>query len=152
MKAVLCSNPLCDQRESLWRPWLQPVVRRGVFWDRQWYCSPECLQEAVLPIIQRFWEGSTQEPPDVKKSRLGVILVEKGIITQDQLDLALEKQVQEGGSTGEWLRLSVSSWVFHGSTRSNLISVGIYSTVFPRDSIPRFGCSPSNSTKPPGLW
>ena len=103
MKAVLCSNPLCDQRESLWRPWLQPVVRRGVFWDRQWYCSPECLQEAVLPIIQRFWEGSTQEPPDVKKSRLGVILVEKGIITQDQLDLALEKQVQEGGSTGEWL-------------------------------------------------
>ena len=103
MKAVPCSNPLCDQSESLWRQWLQPVIPQGVFWDRQWYCSPECLQGALFPIIQRFREGSTQERLDVKKSRLGVILVEKGIITQDQLEFALEQQAQEGGSTGEWL-------------------------------------------------
>ncbi len=103
MKVVPCSNPLCQQRESLWRHWLQPVVTQGVFWDHQWYCSTACLQEAILPIIQRFREGSPQEPLDVKKSRLGFILVEKGIITQDQLNLALEKQAQEGGSTGEWL-------------------------------------------------
>ena len=110
MKAVSCSNPTCDQRESLWRQWLQPVVTQGVFWDHQWYCCTECLQEAILPIIQRFREGSTQEPLDVKKSRLGFILMEKGLITQDQLDLALEKQAQEGGSTGEWLiRLNLVS-------------------------------------------
>ena len=103
MKAVPCSNLLCDQRESLLRQWLQPVVRQGVYWERQWYCSRECLEGAILPVIQRFWEGSEQEPLDIRKSRLGYILVEKGVITKDQLEAALGKQAQQGDSTGEWL-------------------------------------------------
>ena len=103
MKAVPCSNLRCDQRESLLRQWLQPVVRQGVHWEREWYCSIECLEGAIFPVIQRFWEGSEEEPLDIRKSRLGFILVEKGIITEDQLEAVLRMQAQQGGSTGEWL-------------------------------------------------
>jgi hypothetical protein len=70
--------------------------------EGEWFCSPECFERgmtlrlAKLPISQR--------PPRMNRIPLGLLLHKRGVITAEQLNLALDEHRDSGMKLGECLR------------------------------------------------
>ena len=95
-----CANPRCGSGWlKLWRSRRAPVFEGG------WCCSPECMRAQVESALSR--EFDTRSPAaQVRPHRipLGLVLLEQGWITRDQLRAALEAQKAAGeGRLGAWL-------------------------------------------------
>jgi Type II secretion system (T2SS), protein E, N-terminal domain len=96
-----CRNAKCKSGwMKLWRSRQAPIL------EGKWACSPACMQELVQTAVQReVGEWSAQQSP-VHQHRvpLGLLLLSRGWITQEQLRSALEAQKKAGsGRLGEWL-------------------------------------------------
>src|SRR5579884_1201794 len=98
-----CDNPECRAGETLWARVLRS--RRGTRCAGNWYCSPACLETA---LVDRF--SLLCQPPPVPRAvqhriPLGLLMLARGLITQEQLQAALAAQ-RAGGSrkVGEWLQ------------------------------------------------
>jgi hypothetical protein len=95
-----CGNPRCATGwMRLWRS------RRAPGFEGRWACSAECMAELVRAAVQRESEESVPAPPYRHRIPLGLLLLEQGQITQEQLSRAIEEQRQMAGSRGEWVRL-----------------------------------------------
>jgi len=99
-----CANPHCPQQGSVWRTILKPP--RGVFLNKQWLCSPECLDrvlgEFLAPVIEATRANRNSRP---HRFPLGLVMHSLGLVSTESLQSALEAQREAGqGRVGDWLR------------------------------------------------
>ncbi len=98
-----CESPACSRRRRLWRAWLDPV--RGHSLDGHWYCSPECFEQALAFAIGQVLPGTAQPSAATHRVPLGLLMLSRGFVDNDQLKRALKAQKDSGsGRVGEWLR------------------------------------------------
>ena len=97
-----CESPACTRRRRSWRAWLDPV--RGLSLDGHWYCSPGCFEQALAFAIGQSLPGTAQPAP-VHRVPLGLLMLSRGLVDNEQLKKALKAQKDSGsGRVGEWLR------------------------------------------------
>ncbi len=97
--ALPCSNTACT-RKSL----LPSLSRRhaGVSLGKEWFCSPDCFENFLhATIAATITSRQVQEPPQVRRMPLGLLLMQREILTSEQLVLALERQKLDGTNLGE---------------------------------------------------
>lgn len=95
-----CSNPECRSGWiQLFRSRTRPVFEAG------WLCSPECTRARVQAAVQRELDGRLQNiEPYRHRIPLGLLMLEQGWITSQQLRTAIEAQRNAGNlRIGEWL-------------------------------------------------
>ena len=95
-----CRNAKCKSGwMKLWRSRQTPIL------EGMWACSAACMQELVQTAVQReMSERSAQNVVHQHRVPLGLMLLSRGWITQEQLKCALEAQKKAGsGRLGEWL-------------------------------------------------
>ncbi len=97
-----CSNPECDSGWlHLWRSRSGPVFEGG------WACSSACIAARIEAAIHREMEGKRTDPV-LHRHRvpLGLVMLEQGWISPEQLRHAIEMQRAAGrGKLGHWLAL-----------------------------------------------
>lgn len=95
-----CSNPACRTGwMQVWRSRSAPVFESG------WTCSEGCMAARIRQAVLRESKGHTEaRPPHRHRLPLGLLMVEQGWITAEQLRGALESQRRHGtGRLGSWL-------------------------------------------------
>jgi hypothetical protein len=99
-----CGNPRCATGwMQLWRS------RHAPLFDGKWTCSANCLQELILSAIVRETGGGASRP-SLRSHRmpLGLVLLEQGWLTAEQLQKSLGQQRIAAGAgnsapLGQWL-------------------------------------------------
>ena len=96
--AARCSNAACNRKR------LMPNLFRtyvGIYLGKEWFCGPECF-EAFLQatITAAISSQQTNEPPKTRRMPLGLLLLQRGVLTSDQLALARAKQQTDGVNLG----------------------------------------------------
>lgn len=99
MHKQICNDSVCDQKQSV----LGYFRGTGYFFGQGWYCSRSCLLKTLTVVVRRGFDLPTPEILIHRRGRIGAILIQKGLISRDELQLALERQSVEGGLIGEWL-------------------------------------------------
>ena len=95
-----CSNHSCSSGWlHLWRKRAVPVFEDG------WTCSPECTASRVLAAVTRELAGmEVSRAGHRHRIPIGLLMLEHGWITPDQLRRALDAQKEAGtGRLGRWL-------------------------------------------------
>jgi len=86
----VCANSKCSAKTLL-----QAFTRRnrGMNVDGHWYCSPECFEQAIKGRIGELMT-SPGKPAKARTSRvpLGLLLLQRGVLTAEQLRVALEQR------------------------------------------------------------
>jgi hypothetical protein len=70
---------------------------RGVTLDGRWYCSGECLLGPLITQVRGLLAGAGRERPHRHRVPLGLLLVNRGALSQEQLREALQAQSSGGG-------------------------------------------------------
>jgi hypothetical protein len=94
-----CANPQCRTGwMQLWRSRSGPVFEGG------WSCSPGCTEVRVRAAVLRESKGrAAAREPYRHRVPLGLLMLEKGWITENQLRGAVASQKEHGGRLGGWL-------------------------------------------------
>jgi hypothetical protein len=98
-----CGNVKCRSGwMKLWRSRQSPVL------EGKWACSEACMQEIVRAAVLReageLNSHRSQKATHQHRVPMGLVLLSRGVITQEQLRKALEAQRKAGkGRLGEWL-------------------------------------------------
>jgi len=96
-----CASPQCPHRTGLWPSWLRGVA--GVEFEGRWYCGMACLKPVVALRVQKLAASFFGEKPRSSRLPLGLLLVDRGAISHDQLRTALQRQREAGrGRIGDW--------------------------------------------------
>jgi len=90
-----CAAPDCAHRRRLWPPFLLQI--RGVVLDGRWFCTADCLQSHLLAQVRGLLAGSMRDRPRRHRLPLGLLLVNQGSISQQQLREALHSQTLSSG-------------------------------------------------------
>jgi hypothetical protein len=98
-----CSRKSCSRVRSEFRFFLNR--RRPPQFNQQEYCGENCiLEQAEFDLRERWRTLQREKSRHISRPRIGAILLELSIISQDQLDAAISLQRQNGGGKlGEWL-------------------------------------------------
>lgn len=98
-----CESPACSRRRRVWRAWLEPV--RGHSLDGHWYCSSACFEQALAFAVGQALPATAPPPASAHRVPLGLLMLSRGFVDNDQLKRALKAQKDSGsGRVGEWLR------------------------------------------------
>lgn len=98
-----CEFPTCSHRRRLWWGLLEPL--RGYSLDGHWLCSPECFERALAATIGQFFLDTVHPPAKAHRLPLGLLMLSRGLVDNDQLKQALKAQKDSGsGRVGDWLR------------------------------------------------
>lgn len=92
-----CENPSCSFRNSLRR-----ILRRGagdgVFLQGRWYCCLDCFEQVIVGECASFLKQPDQLLRTPHRVPLGLMLLGRGVITDEQLKKALAAQRESGKS------------------------------------------------------
>jgi hypothetical protein len=90
-----CQNEDCQVQQS----WFRERVRKrtGYFMDSNWYCSEDCLQAGILNRLEKSARPRERSNMISHRARFGFFLLQYGVVTKEQLDLAIAEQ-QKGTS------------------------------------------------------
>jgi hypothetical protein len=94
-----CANPACTAKSLM-----HAVSKRnaGMRLFEQWFCGPDCFEAgARQKIVELLSLRSAQEKPPAMRMPLGLLLLSRGVLTQEQIKLALDQQRQTGANFGE---------------------------------------------------
>lgn len=94
-----CANAACTRT-----PLANAITRRhvGIRLADDWYCGPECFEVGARGKITEIMSfRHTQEQPPTLRMPLGLLLVSRGILTADQLRIALDEQRATNSNMGE---------------------------------------------------
>jgi hypothetical protein len=98
-----CESPACSNRRGSWRALLEAA--RGYILESHWYCSLECFERAFVSVVGPFLAGNPRTPSKPHRIPLGLLMLSRGLVDNDQLKKALKAQKDSGsGRVGEWLR------------------------------------------------
>jgi hypothetical protein len=95
-----CANPQCRTGWlHLWRSRTRPLF------EGRWSCSAECSEALIHDAILRELHGRViVQPPHRHKIPIGLLMLNQGWITSEQLRQALDAQRRAGsGRLGSWL-------------------------------------------------
>jgi hypothetical protein len=98
----ICGNPNCTSGWlHLWRSRSAPIF------EDQWSCSAGCTVAQIEIAVRRELAGKRIDPtPHRHRVPLGLVMLEQGWVTSEQLRGALEAQRESGqGKLGQWLIL-----------------------------------------------
>src|SRR5262249_26903135 len=98
-----CASSDCPHRGKLWPSWLR--IAASIQFEGRTYCSALCLTPALEQRIRKLQSGFANEKPRSSRMPVGLLLLQRGLVSQDQLRTALGKQREAGkGRIGYWLR------------------------------------------------
>jgi Type II secretion system (T2SS), protein E, N-terminal domain len=98
-----CAGSVCPKRGKLWPYWLDRSD--GVDFEGRWYCGRVCLESVLAGRVHALLSTSLVEKPRSHRLPLGLLLVDRGVISAAQLREALRLQREAGhGRVGDWLR------------------------------------------------
>jgi hypothetical protein len=98
-----CGNSACRQRRFFWPAWLRKD--EGIRLQGHWYCGPECFEHAAQSAFFRLLPGAEEGPKKRHRIPIGLLLLSRGTINDDQLKRALHLQREKGGGKiGKFLR------------------------------------------------
>ena len=94
-----CANPTCA-RTSLFETFAHRKHRLSL--EGQWYCGQNCFEQAVKAKMEELMT-SQGKPAKARSSRipLGLLLLQRGILTAEQLKVALEQHRLTGVNFGD---------------------------------------------------
>jgi hypothetical protein len=94
-----CANPTCPKK-SLFETIAHRKHRLSL--DGQWYCGQNCFEQALTGQMEELMT-SQGKPAKARSSRipLGLLLLQRGILTAEQLKVALEQHRLTGANFGE---------------------------------------------------
>jgi len=96
-----CSHADCPRSRKGWPAWIR--VTRGVTFDGRWFCGIPCLRPAVAARLQHLLTSIQSAKNRPYRLPLGLLLVNRGAISQEQLRVALQAQRESGhGRIGDW--------------------------------------------------
>lgn len=76
----------------------------GIWLQGRWYCSLECFERDLSSYIGKVLVPCTQSCNPPNQIPLGLLMLSQGLITEDQLREALDRQRSANrGRIGEWL-------------------------------------------------
>jgi hypothetical protein len=84
-----------------------PQSRAGMRVGDLWYCSVDCFAEAAFVAFSAIEERRVIEMPHNPRLSIGLVLLSKGLLADDQLRLAAEESQQ----CGEELEVTLLRWV-----------------------------------------
>ena len=99
-------NAPCANRDCHPSSFLQNISkkREGIHIGDQWYCSPDCFEDTVQDRLTELCrQGSSPALTRRFRVPLGLILLSRGSINNDQLQFALSKQRTEPRRIGDIL-------------------------------------------------
>jgi MshEN domain len=132
-----CAAPDCAHRHRLWPPFLLQV--QGIILDGRWYCSADCLQTHLVALVRSLLAGSVRERPRHHRLPLGLLLVNQGAISQQQLREAL--RLQALSSAGKLGHILSQMGVLTSAELTAALSNQWGCPVYPLDSqAPLLGC------------
>jgi hypothetical protein len=98
-----CEFHRCTNEGNLW-----PIMRRrsaGICLEDRWLCSPACFEESVAELLETIVPFASRWKPKAHRLPIGLVLLSHGVIRDDQLRQALERQREAGtGRLGYWLQ------------------------------------------------
>ena len=97
-----CGDLGCSSTRKLWRRfrWRHGAIRL----HDSLYCAPSCFESAARQQFTRLCLVGTPAPPVRHRVPLGLLMISRGHLTNQQLRLALEAQQADGcRRLGEWL-------------------------------------------------
>ncbi len=74
-----------------------PQSRTGIRMGDNWYCGPDCFAAGIQTLLVSLTAARLMEIPHKPRLPLGLALLSRGFLTQDQLRFATER-IQEGES------------------------------------------------------
>lgn len=92
---VDCENPSCAFRNSL-RRMLRRGASEGVFLQGRWYCGLDCFEQAIIVEFAALLKQQDQTRRNPHRVPLGLMLLGRGVITDEQLKKALAAQRESG--------------------------------------------------------
>jgi hypothetical protein len=98
-----CGEPDCSFRGRLWRRfrWRHGTIRL----HGSAYCAPYCFESAVRRYFDRLCAMVVSAPPVRHRVPLGLLMISRGQLTNQQLRLALDAQRSNTRHRlGEWLK------------------------------------------------
>lgn len=109
-----CGNSRCRTGWiHLWRSRSHPRF------EGKWACSPACMVELLASAMRRETAGGTaSEAAYVHRMPLGLMLLEQGRITREQLDTALRQQRDRTGRGGSPMR--IGQWLIAAGALSEM--------------------------------
>ena len=96
----VCMSPGCSEHNGL-RNFYRPQTR--VQLQQGWCCGAECFQTAFELQARHYLRLAVPHVPRPHRIPLGLLLLSRNQITQEQLRSALEAQQERGGRIGDWL-------------------------------------------------
>jgi hypothetical protein len=98
-----CENLACRQPRDLWNAWMRNDL--GIRLEGHWYCSPDCFEHAAQSIFLRLLPGEENIPKRRHRIPIGLLLLSRGTISDEQLKQALLLQrTKGGGKIGKFLQ------------------------------------------------
>ena len=88
-----CQNVNCQNRLNWFRERISK--RSGYFMESHWYCSDPCLKTGILQRLEKSSRPKDRNPVVTHRIRIGLLLLEMGAITKEQLDLAIADQQRD---------------------------------------------------------
>jgi hypothetical protein len=102
LKLPVCANPACFRPPTLWQRWW--ARDEGIEFEQEWYCSGECFTAGLLRRVEALCRPLFDQRVSRPRFPLGLILLEQGIVSTEQLQAGLACQRRAGeGRIGEWL-------------------------------------------------
>jgi Type II secretion system (T2SS), protein E, N-terminal domain len=100
---IQCSSPDCSLR---WKT--QPAMLsrfRGIQFQNRWYHHTDCLREHMRQAVKQLLPGAQPAEPRPHRLPVGLLLVQRGAITAEELREGLRLQRLAGaGKLGYWLQ------------------------------------------------
>ncbi len=88
-----CQNASCENRLNWFR---QRVSKKpGYYMETHWYCSEPCLETGILQRLEKSSRPKDKSGIVSNRTRFGFLLLQNGVITKEQLDLALAEQQKD---------------------------------------------------------
>ncbi|HTQ60225.1 MAG TPA: hypothetical protein VMI32_08380 [Candidatus Solibacter sp.] len=98
-----CAGPDCPQSGKLWPSRLHKS--EGIIFDGRWYCCRGCLEAILGARVHTLLSSFHIEKPRAHRLPIGLLLVNRGVISPAQLREAIRLQREAGhGKLGDWLR------------------------------------------------
>ena len=98
-------NLRCSARNCTKRFALQAISgkNQGILLSGNWYCGPDCFEVAAREEAARIMSLETIMPLRRSRMPLGLLLISRGVINAEQLNLALIEHRASGENIGESL-------------------------------------------------
>ena len=91
-----CNNPDCPFRSTV-RKFLRSRNMEGVMLQGRWYCSLDCFESAITALFADLIKLPDEPLARPHRIPIGLLLLGRGVINEDQLKTALQAQREQSG-------------------------------------------------------